>query len=139
MPRGLAQFGVAKGPTLALWRRGKRVRHVIETKGHCDQGRLVRRGCAAGRARGRRRNPAGHEGHCSEGALTSAAFRFVQTGAYESLSEAVERDVKDDLMRHDRERVLTAELRDRQFTRGLESAIAARKVKLSANVHTAVD
>ena len=46
--------------------------------------------------------------------LTSAATRFVQTGEYESLSEAVERDLKDYFMRHYKAQVLKPELRDQQ-------------------------
>lgn len=55
--------------------------------------------------------------------LTSAATRFVQTGEYESLSEAVERDVKDYFMRHYKAQVLKPELRDRLITGGLEDAV----------------
>ena len=55
--------------------------------------------------------------------LTSAANRFVETGAYENLSEAVERDVKDYFMRHYKAQVLKPELRDRQIARGLEDAV----------------
>ncbi|MGI9381760.1 MAG: hypothetical protein ACR2PO_01280 [Methyloligellaceae bacterium] len=55
--------------------------------------------------------------------LTSAATRFVQTGTYESLSEAVERDVKDYFMRHYKAQVLKPELRDQLITRGLEDAV----------------
>lgn len=52
--------------------------------------------------------------------LTSAATRFVQTGEYESLSEAVERDLKDYFMRHYEAQVLKPELRDQKITEGLE-------------------
>ena len=52
--------------------------------------------------------------------FTSAATRFVQTGEYERLSEAVERDLKDYFMRHYKEQVLKPEVRDRKITEGLE-------------------
>lgn len=52
--------------------------------------------------------------------LTSAATRFVETGEYESLGEAVERDVKDYFMRHYEAQVLKPEVRDRKITQGLE-------------------
>lgn len=52
--------------------------------------------------------------------LTSAANRFVQTGEYESLSEAVERDLKDYFMRHYEAQVLKPEVRDQKITQGLE-------------------
>ena len=54
--------------------------------------------------------------------MASAATRFAQTGEYESLNEAVERDLKDYFMRHYREQVLKPEVRDRNITRDLESA-----------------
>lgn len=53
--------------------------------------------------------------------MSSAATRFAQTGEYESLNEAVERDLKDYFMRHYREQVLKPEVRDRNITRDLES------------------
>lgn len=52
--------------------------------------------------------------------LTSAANRFVQTGEYERLSEAVERDLKDYFMRHYEAQVLKPEVRDQKITEGLE-------------------
>jgi hypothetical protein len=53
--------------------------------------------------------------------LTSAAARFVQSGQYERLSEAVERDVKDYFMRHYEAQVLKPKVRDRRITQGLET------------------
>jgi hypothetical protein len=55
--------------------------------------------------------------------LTSAATRFVQTGEYERLSEAVERDLKDYFMRHYKEQVLKPEVRDEKITQGLETLV----------------
>jgi hypothetical protein len=55
--------------------------------------------------------------------LTSAAARFVQTGEYESLSEAVERDLKDYFMRHYKLQVLKPEVRDQKITQGLETLV----------------
>ncbi len=55
--------------------------------------------------------------------LSSAAARFAQTGEYESLNEAVERDLKDYFMRHYREQVLKPEVRDRIITGELETAV----------------
>jgi len=55
--------------------------------------------------------------------LTSAAARFVQTGEYESLSEAVERDLKDYFMRHYKAQVLKPEVRDQKITQGLETLV----------------
>jgi len=55
--------------------------------------------------------------------LTSAAARFVQTGEYESLSMAVERDLKDYFMRHYKAQVLKPEVRDQKITQGLETLV----------------
>lgn len=52
--------------------------------------------------------------------LSSAATRFVETGEYESLGEAVERDLKDYFMRHYEAQVLKPEVRDTKITQGLE-------------------
>lgn len=52
--------------------------------------------------------------------LASATTRFVEAGEYESLSEAVERDLKDYFMRHYEEQVLKPEIRDQKITQGLE-------------------
>jgi len=54
--------------------------------------------------------------------LTSAANRALQAGEYESLSEAVERDVKDYFLRHYKAQVLKPELRDQKISAGLEKA-----------------
>lgn len=55
--------------------------------------------------------------------LASAATRFAQTGEYESLTEAVERDLKDYFMRHYQEQVLKPEIRDRIITAELERTV----------------
>lgn len=55
--------------------------------------------------------------------LTAAAARFAQAGEYESLTEAVERDVKDYFMRHYNAQVLKPELRDQVITGQLEIAV----------------
>jgi hypothetical protein len=55
--------------------------------------------------------------------LTSAASRFAQAGEYESLSEAVERDVKDYFMRHYTAQVLKPEVRDQVIANELEKAV----------------
>lgn len=55
--------------------------------------------------------------------LTSAAVRFAQAGEYESLSEAVERDLKDYFMRHYKQQVLKPEMRDQKITEGLETLV----------------
>ncbi|MDA7947034.1 MAG: hypothetical protein MPJ78_06115 [Hyphomicrobiaceae bacterium] len=52
--------------------------------------------------------------------VTSAAARFVEAGEYESLGEAVERDLKDYFMRHYKEQVLRPDVRDGKITEGLE-------------------
>lgn len=55
--------------------------------------------------------------------LTSAAVRFAQAGEYESLGEAVERDLKDYFMRHYKQQVLKPEMRDQKITEGLETLV----------------
>ncbi len=55
--------------------------------------------------------------------LASAATRFVEAGEYESLGEAVERDLKDYFMRHYKDQVLKPDLRDRKITEGLETLV----------------
>lgn len=55
--------------------------------------------------------------------LTSAATRFAEVGEYESLAEAVERDVKDYFMRHYNAQVLKPEVRDQVITDQLETAV----------------
>ncbi len=54
--------------------------------------------------------------------LNSTFTQLVQTGKYENLSEAVERDVKDYFMRHYQEQVLKPEMRDGPVSSGLETA-----------------
>ncbi|RME99283.1 MAG: hypothetical protein D6773_13160, partial [Alphaproteobacteria bacterium] len=55
-------------------------------------------------------------------AFASAATRFIETGEYESLTEAVERDLKDYFMRHYMAQVLKPEVREEQISRGIEEA-----------------
>jgi hypothetical protein len=55
--------------------------------------------------------------------FSSAAARFAQTGEYENLTEAVERDLKDYFMRHYKAQVLKPELRDQVITQGLERSV----------------
>lgn len=55
--------------------------------------------------------------------LTSAAVRFAQAGEYESLKEAVDRDLKDYFMRHYKAQVLKPEVRDQVITAQLETAV----------------
>ncbi|MGD9866422.1 MAG: hypothetical protein AB7U38_00320 [Hyphomicrobiales bacterium] len=57
--------------------------------------------------------------------LTSAATRFVETGKYESLTEAVERDIKDYFMRHYEAQVLRPDVRDRTISEGVETTVRA--------------
>jgi hypothetical protein len=54
--------------------------------------------------------------------LTSAVTRFFETGKYESLTEAIEADVKDYFLRNYKEQVLKPELRDQTITQGVERA-----------------
>jgi hypothetical protein len=54
--------------------------------------------------------------------LTSAVTRFFETGKYESLTEAIEADVKDYFLRNYKEQVLKPELRDQTITQGVEQA-----------------
>ncbi len=55
--------------------------------------------------------------------ITSATNRFIQTGEYESLSEAVERDVKDYFLRHYMSQVLKPALRDEMITQEIETTV----------------
>ena len=55
--------------------------------------------------------------------IASTVNRLIETGEYESLSEAVERDVKDYLMRHFRDQVLKPDLRDERVSDGLEMLV----------------
>ena len=54
--------------------------------------------------------------------LTSAVTRFFEAGKYESLTEAIEADVKDYFLRNYKEQVLKPELRDQIITQGVEQA-----------------
>jgi hypothetical protein len=54
--------------------------------------------------------------------LTSAVTRFFETGKYESLTEAIEADVKDYFLRNYKEQVLKPELRDQTITQGVEQS-----------------
>ncbi len=54
--------------------------------------------------------------------LTSAVTRFFEAGKYESLTEAIEADVKDYFLKNYKERVLKPELRDQTITQGVEQA-----------------
>lgn len=55
--------------------------------------------------------------------INSAITRAATVGEYETLTEAVDRDVKDYFMRHYKEQVLRPEARDAIITAGLESAV----------------
>jgi hypothetical protein len=54
--------------------------------------------------------------------LTSAISRFFEAGKYESLTEAIEADVKDYFLRNYKEQVLKPELRDQTISQGVEQA-----------------
>ncbi|HEY9521337.1 MAG TPA: hypothetical protein VIQ39_07290 [Methyloceanibacter sp.] len=54
--------------------------------------------------------------------LTSAVTRFFEAGKYESLTEAIEADVKDYFLRNYKEQMLKPELRDQTITQGVEQA-----------------
>ncbi len=55
--------------------------------------------------------------------LTSAITRFFEVGKYESLTEAIEADVKEYFLRNYKEQVLKPELRDQTITQGVEQAV----------------
>jgi hypothetical protein len=55
--------------------------------------------------------------------LTSAITRFFEAGKYESLTEAIEADVKDYFLRNYKEQVLKPEVRDRTIGQGVEQAV----------------
>ena len=55
--------------------------------------------------------------------LTSAVTRFFEAGKYESLTEAIEADVKDYFLRNYKEQVLKPELRDQVISQGVEQAV----------------
>src|SRR5262245_26172923 len=54
--------------------------------------------------------------------LTSAVTRFFEAGKYESLTKAIEADVKDYFLRNYKEQVLKPEVRDQTITQGVEQA-----------------
>ena len=54
--------------------------------------------------------------------LSSTLARFIETGKYESLPEAIEADVKDYFLRNYKEQVLKPELRDQVIAKGVEQA-----------------
>ncbi|MEZ5827431.1 MAG: hypothetical protein R3D01_03195 [Hyphomicrobiales bacterium] len=54
--------------------------------------------------------------------ISSAITRALETGKYESMSEAIEADVQDYFMRNYTEQVLKPELRDDVITKGVEQA-----------------
>ena len=54
--------------------------------------------------------------------LSSTLARFIETGKYESLPEAIEADVKDYFLRNYKEQVLKPELRDQMIAKGVEQA-----------------
>lgn len=54
--------------------------------------------------------------------IASAVARFLEVGKYESLTEAVEADVKDYFLRNYKDQVLKPELRDLTITKGVEQA-----------------
>jgi hypothetical protein len=55
--------------------------------------------------------------------LASAITRFLEVGKYESLTEAVEADVKEYFLKNYKEQVLKPELRDQTITLGVEQAV----------------
>ena len=54
--------------------------------------------------------------------LSSTLARFIETGKYELLPEAIEADVKDYFLRNYKEQVLKPELRDQMIAKGVEQA-----------------
>ena len=55
--------------------------------------------------------------------ITSAITRFFEVGKYESLTEAVEADVKDYFLKNYKDQVLKPEVRDQTITQGVEQAV----------------
>ena len=55
--------------------------------------------------------------------ISSAISRFFETGKYESLTEAIEADVKEYFLRNYKERVLKPEIRDETISKGVEQAV----------------
>jgi hypothetical protein len=55
--------------------------------------------------------------------ITSAISRFLEVGKYESVTEAIEADIKDYFLRNYKDQVLKPELRDQTITKGVERAV----------------
>ena len=55
--------------------------------------------------------------------ISSAITRFFETGKYESLTEAIEADVKEYFLRNYKEQVLKPEIRDETIAKGVEQAV----------------
>lgn len=54
--------------------------------------------------------------------IVSAVMRFLEAGKYESVTEAIDADVKDYFLRNYKEQVLKPELRDQVIAKGMEQA-----------------
>jgi hypothetical protein len=54
--------------------------------------------------------------------ISSAVARFLEVGKYESVTEAIDADVKDYFLENYKEQVLKPELRDQTITKGVEQA-----------------
>ena len=55
--------------------------------------------------------------------ISSAIARFFEVGKYESVTEAIEADVKDYFLKNYKDQVLKPELRDQTITKGVEQAV----------------
>jgi|RifCSP13_1_1023834.scaffolds.fasta_scaffold03774_9 hypothetical protein len=55
--------------------------------------------------------------------ISSAITRFFEVGKYESVTEAIEADVKDYFLKNYKDQVLRPELRDQTITKGVEQAV----------------
>ncbi|HZJ12484.1 MAG TPA: hypothetical protein VFD26_07520 [Methyloceanibacter sp.] len=55
--------------------------------------------------------------------ISSAVTRFFETGKYESVTEAIEADVKEYFLRNYKEQVLKPEIRDETISKGVEQAV----------------
>ncbi len=55
--------------------------------------------------------------------ISSAITRFFETGKYESLTEAIEADVKEYFLRNYKEQVLKPEIRDQTISQGVEQSV----------------
>ncbi len=55
--------------------------------------------------------------------ISSAVTRFFETGKYESVTEAIEADVKEYFLRNYKEQVLKPEIRDETIGKGVEQAV----------------